>query len=128
GILMAIAIPAYQDYTVRARVSECLNAAAPAKLAVAESTISSTNGTTLPTSNAEAGYSGFTSNYCTSVEVGASGIITIDVDEDGVGISDGTLALTLTPTAEADGVKWQCGSTGATQYAPGSCRASAGGG
>ncbi len=36
GILAAIALPAYQDYTVRARVSEALVAAAPAKLAVSE--------------------------------------------------------------------------------------------
>ena len=36
GILMAIAIPAYQDYTVRAKVAEALNASAPVKLAVAE--------------------------------------------------------------------------------------------
>ena len=36
GILMAIAIPAYQDYTVRAKVSEGMNLAGAAKLAVAE--------------------------------------------------------------------------------------------
>src|SRR5690606_28183198 len=36
GILMAIAIPAYQDYTVRAKVSEGMNVAGAAKLAVAE--------------------------------------------------------------------------------------------
>ncbi|NLB59413.1 MAG: pilin, partial [Gammaproteobacteria bacterium] len=36
GILLAIAIPAYQDYTVRARVSEGMNLAAAPKLAVAE--------------------------------------------------------------------------------------------
>ena len=36
GILMAIAIPAYQDYTIRTRISECLNAAAPTKLLISE--------------------------------------------------------------------------------------------
>ncbi|NBS47203.1 MAG: prepilin-type N-terminal cleavage/methylation domain-containing protein, partial [Betaproteobacteria bacterium] len=36
GILTAIALPAYQDYTTRARVSEVILAAGPAKLAVAE--------------------------------------------------------------------------------------------
>lgn len=36
GILMAIAIPAYQDYTVRTRISECLNASAPTKLLISE--------------------------------------------------------------------------------------------
>ena len=37
GILMAIAIPAYQDYTIRAKVSEAVMAAAPFKLAISES-------------------------------------------------------------------------------------------
>ena len=42
GILAAIAIPAYQDYTVRAQVTEGLNLAAAAKTAVAESFASRT--------------------------------------------------------------------------------------
>ncbi len=41
GILAAIAIPAYQDYTVRAKVGEGINALAPAKMAVSEFYISS---------------------------------------------------------------------------------------
>ena len=52
GILAAIAMPAYQDYTVRAKVTEGLNLAAAAKLAVAETFAS--NGK-FPTSNPEAG-------------------------------------------------------------------------
>ena len=36
GILAAIALPAYQDYTIRSKVTEGLNLAAPAKLALAE--------------------------------------------------------------------------------------------
>src|SRR5690606_25075548 len=52
GILMAIAIPAYQDYTVRAKVSEGLNVAGAAKLAVAETF--QTNGA-WPTANESAG-------------------------------------------------------------------------
>ncbi|MGL1814383.1 UNVERIFIED_CONTAM: prepilin-type N-terminal cleavage/methylation domain-containing protein, partial [Serratia marcescens] len=42
GILAAIAIPAYQDYTVRARVSEGLSVASSAKLAVAENAANGT--------------------------------------------------------------------------------------
>ena len=52
GILAAIAIPAYQDYTIRSKVTEGLNLAAPAKLAVAETYAS--NGA-LPADNAAAG-------------------------------------------------------------------------
>nr|WP_269749955.1 prepilin-type N-terminal cleavage/methylation domain-containing protein [Pseudomarimonas arenosa] len=36
GILMAIAIPAYSDYTVRTRISECVNGAGPSKLLISE--------------------------------------------------------------------------------------------
>src|SRR5580765_6299524 len=52
GILAAIAIPAYQDYTVRAQVTEGLNLAAAAKTAVAESFASNQ---TWPNSNTTAG-------------------------------------------------------------------------
>lgn len=125
GILMAIAIPAYQDYTVRTRVSECINAAAPAKLAVSESVLSSNDGQTFPTTNTEAGYGGFVSSYCVGLTVGTGGTIQIDVDESGVGMDTGqTLALTLEPTLLANnaGVDWDCQSAGDTQFAPGSCR------
>ncbi|GJM07773.1 MAG: prepilin-type N-terminal cleavage/methylation domain-containing protein [Lysobacteraceae bacterium] len=128
GILMAIAIPAYQDYTVRTRVSECVYAAAPAKLAVAETRINNTGGA-YPANNTAAGYNGFVSSFCTSVTVGANGAITIDVNETGVDIPSGagTLAITLTPTTltnngQITGVDWTCTSTGATGYAPSSCR------
>src|SRR3954466_5607784 len=52
GILAAIAMPAYQDYTVRSKVTEGLNLAAASKLAVAETLAA--NGQ-FPTTNAEAG-------------------------------------------------------------------------
>ena len=52
GILAAIAIPAYQDYTIRAQVSEGLNLSAGAKAAVAEYFMDSGN---FPTTNTEAG-------------------------------------------------------------------------
>ncbi|MGP1664564.1 MAG: pilin, partial [Rhodanobacter sp.] len=73
GILMAIAIPAYQDYTVRAKVSEGMNLAGAAKLAVAE-TKSSTG--TFPSTPAEAGISNTISgNDVGSVTVTTSGEI-----------------------------------------------------
>src|SRR5436309_9136945 len=55
GILAAIAIPAYQDYTVRAKVTEGLNLAAAGKLAVAEDRKS----TRLNSSHAKSSYAGF---------------------------------------------------------------------
>lgn len=78
GILAAIAIPAYQDYTIRSQVSEGLSLAAGAKTAVAEFY---NNKGTFPSANASAGLAGASSikgNYVSSVNVGTTaGQITI---------------------------------------------------
>src|SRR6476659_2279283 len=75
GILMAIAIPAYQDYQVRAKVSEGMNLAGAAKLAVAE-TKSSTG--KFVDSDGSAGISTtITGNNVSGVHVSGSGVITI---------------------------------------------------
>ena len=75
GILAAIAIPAYQDYTIRAKVTEGLNLASAAKASVSEYRTSQTR---FPASNGEAGISGtIVSKYVRSVVVSAGGIITV---------------------------------------------------
>ena len=76
GILMAIAIPAYQDYAVRAKAAEGVNLAGAAKLATAE-TYSSTG--SFPGSNASAGLpvaNTITGKYVTSIAT-VNGVITI---------------------------------------------------
>jgi type IV pilus assembly protein PilA len=119
GILMAIAIPAYQDYTVRAKVTEALNMTAPAKLAVAE-TLSSSG--TMPGSSALAGYSfpGATS-YVVSVAIGANGVITSTPQNTGASTNP---VLTLTPTNVGSGqLNWKCTTVAAAaKYVPASCR------
>ncbi|WP_312768383.1 pilin [Pseudoxanthomonas mexicana] len=120
GILLAIAIPAYQDYLARARAAEGLNMAAPAKLAVSESTLSSTNGTTLPTSNAAAGYTEATSTYVQSIQVGAAGVITVTTQNTGCP-GGGAQVFTLTPTVDAGKVAWRCQASN-DACAPASCR------
>ena len=73
GILAAIAIPAYQDYTIRAQVSEGLNLSAGAKAAISEYFMDTG---VLPTTNASAGLEAsgnIRGNYVTSVAVGAAG-------------------------------------------------------
>src|SRR5688500_14087025 len=77
GILAAIAIPAYQDYTVRSQVTEGLNLASAVKAGVAESFA---NTGTWPTGLTTAGGDNATppsGKYVTSVTVGAGGAITI---------------------------------------------------
>ena len=107
GILAAIAIPQYAEYTNRARVSEGLQLAAGAKTAVAE--YYSTNAA-WPTSNALAGVAAstdITGNNVTSVTVGAAGAITIAYK----GLSattckSATPSLTISPTDEVGSVSW----------------------
>lgn len=134
GILAAVAIPAYQDYTTRSKMSEALGFAAKAKTAVAE-TFQTTG--TLPTDNAAAGLdaaANIKSTYVESVTV-TSGVIDVAVQ----GTNNTTLdaeKVTFTPyesdgtTAAADGyagaLVWKC-TVDATiaKYFPSNCRPAA---
>jgi type IV pilus assembly protein PilA len=116
GILAAIAIPAYQDYTIRAQVTEGLNLAASAKAAVAETFSSTSN---WPQTNAEAGLDATPTNisgkYVLSVGVGGDGaaggdgMITITFGQQAhTNIANQTLFLTPWTSQNGD-VSWQCG-------------------
>lgn len=123
GILMAIAIPAYQDYTVRARVSEGLSLAAPAKLAVAETRVT---GGEWPDTNGDAGYTTATSTYVASVGIGTDGLVTITYSNNpGLGDAKGT-TLELDPTFNGTSVEWTCKpgtSSGIpAKFVPSNCR------
>ncbi len=121
GILMAIAIPAYQDYTVRAKVSEGMNLAGAAKLAVAETR--SSLGRWAGASNTSYGLpaaASITGNNVASVGVGASGVITITY----TGLPSGNTTLILTPSdTNAGSVTWTC-LTGniVPKFRPSNCR------
>jgi type IV pilus assembly protein PilA len=109
GILAAIAIPAYQDYTVRSQVTEGLNLAAAGKTAVAESFASNQ---AWPATNTAAGLdptpTDISGKYVTSVGVGAGGQITITYGNQATVINGKT--MTLTPwTSVNNDVSWQCG-------------------
>ena len=128
AILMAIAIPAYQDYSVRAKVSECVNAAAPLKLAVSEYAISEGE---LPSTEDEAGITSadFDTPYCDTLTFDtATGAFTISANEAEIGgpASGETIEMTFTPTLNASnqGVEWTCtpGSTGKVKFLPAECR------
>lgn len=118
GILAAIAIPAYNDYMVRSRVSGLILAAANAKTAVSEYRITKA---AMPTTNALAGVSTIVTNYVTSVGVGANGVITVVGNQTNLG-SGAAVSIVLTPTFSNGAVQWTCTATGATQYVPSSCR------
>jgi type IV pilus assembly protein PilA len=118
GILAAIAIPAYNDYMVRSRVSELLSTAGNAKSAVSEYRISKG---AFPTTNALAGVTSVATNYVSAVSVGAGGAITIDGNSTNLG-TGGAFAIVLTPSFQGGAVVWTCSATGTTEYAPASCK------
>ena len=79
GILAAVALPAYQDYTVRARITEGLSLADEAKVAATIGVAAAPDLVTAATNfNAEVGNTGRSSKYVASVQIdGATGLITI---------------------------------------------------
>ncbi len=147
GILAAIAIPAYQDYTIRAQVTEGLNLAAAAKAGVSES-FASTG--TAPLNRAAAGLSATATdtngNYVSGIQI-ANGLITIaysNVAPARANAKINGLNLTLVPYVSVDNsVSWKCRSVGSVaaptvtlmpgaanvvgtvpaKYAPAECRA-----
>ena len=121
GILAAIAIPAYQDYTIRAQVSEGLNLAGGAKAAVSEYTMDTG---AFPTNNAQAGMSASGSivgKYVASV-ANASGLVTVTYG----GSAHAQLsakALQLSAATNAGSVQWICKSANlADKHLPAACR------
>ena len=123
GILAAIAIPAYQDYTVRAKVSEGLNLSSAAKVAISERWQDTG---AFPPSNGLAGLPTNTSiigNHVTQVTVGANGVITAQYRTLGAGVATGQ-TITLTPTNTVGSTAWACSrSAGLTNaQVPSQCR------
>ncbi len=114
GSLAAFAVSAYQDYTIRAQVSEGLNLAGGAKEAVSEYFM---DRGAYPTTNAMAGLSAAASisgKYVVGVTVdyGNSAHATLDPG-----------SLTLTPMDEGGSVSWTCAGVGiANKHLPAACR------
>ena len=104
GILAAVALPAYQDYTIRARVTEGLSLAESGKLLIAtEATTVNDLDTQAKSWNKNAGNKGVTSKFVDSLLVdAATGVITIDYNHTAVGLGTGLDTLTLTPWVRTD--------------------------
>ena len=127
GILAAIAIPAYQDYTIRAQVSEGLNLAAGAKAAVTE--YYQDRGV-FPSTNVLAGLSAattITGNYVSGVNVTGLGIITVSYSSALPFQANNAIngaSLTLTPGDNGGSVDWDCnaGAVLLPKWLPAACR------
>jgi fimbrial protein ecpC len=130
GILAVIALPAYQDYTIRAKVSEGLSLAEPAKLAVAETatalnglgSVKGINGTDKGNTGYEFPENG--SDYVKSITIADRGVITVTSKNTGADANKDPV-FTLTPSqanAEAP-IKWVCKfSVGEPKHVPANCR------
>jgi len=126
GILAAIAIPQYQDYTIRARVSEAVNLASAAKTAVAE--YFNTN-QQMPSTNDSAGYTSAQTVLVSGISIGQTSstvgtiLVTLSGDAKLGDAKNGT--ITLTGTGSGNAVSWACSASGGTnmvRYVPANCR------
>ncbi|QWF16038.1 pilin [Lysobacter capsici] len=123
GILIAIALPAYQDYTIRTKNVECLNVAAAAKLAVSET--AQDRGTLAAITATNTGYSFVASSYCATVAITAgTGVITATTVGGPTGTGGPAVAFTLTPTQAAGRIEWDCSAPANTKQSqiPAECR------
>ena len=130
AILLALALPAYQDYTIRAKTGEGLSLGASPKLAVTETCQSNPNAT-ITTPGGQSGYAftpgGGADDYVTSIEVTGdctAPVVTILVNTN-TG-ADAAFNLVLTGDPSQDGqFQWNCTTDGELQHVPTSCRGAA---
>ena len=123
GILAAIALPAYQDYTARSQMAEALSLASGARTAVTE--FWTTEGK-FPSTNASAGLAGasdITGNYVASVNVGTTpGQIIATMESTGVASGIGGTTLTLSAVTTAGSIEWVCKGSADNKLLPSNCR------
>ena len=121
-LMIVVAIPAYQDYATRAKVSEAISMASQVKASVSEAYIS--NGA-LPASNMAAGLppkADITSTYVESAEV-SDGVITVALQGTSIAALD-TASIIFEPSTSNQTLTWTCKASGSqiNQYVPADCR------
>jgi type IV pilus assembly protein PilA len=120
GILAAIALPAYQDYVTRSKLSEVIVMSEPAKLAVSETASSLGSLASVTATNHGYVFPGAT-KFVSGVSIAATtGVVTVTST-----VPNATGALTLTPTDVGTGqLTWACTGAMNAKYLPASCRPS----
>jgi len=127
AILVALALPAYRDFTVRTKVGECIDAGAPIKLNIAEHYDSVG---VIPDTTDKAGVDATaTSQWCLAVSYAiGTGAFTINADPAKIQSgTSGTIAATFTPVVNsAGGLDWNCTNVSVpvsnAKYLPAPCR------
>ncbi|HEU4773780.1 MAG TPA: pilin [Lysobacter sp.] len=128
AILAAIALPAYQDYTIRTKVTEGLTMASAAKLAVAETAASEGGLAKVTADNHGYSFVADPDGYVASIGITPiTGVITVTTQNTGATVQP---AFTLTPVHAADDtnnqLQWTCAKTaGESKHLPASCREAA---
>jgi type IV pilus assembly protein PilA len=137
GILAAVALPAYQDYTIRARVSEAVLATSQCRTAIAEIYQSAAAGATIGANNWGCGEGSTATQYVASIATDADGAVTVTTTGTGSLGAAGGKTLSLRPTNTAGATLtvaaiptqvggFKCGLPGTDtmppKYLPGSCR------
>ena len=133
GILAAVALPAYKDYTLKAKMSEVILAASQCRTSVTETYQTAPAGTTPGANGWGCGENATTTKYVSKVETDANGVVTVTAQGTGEATID-TKTITLTPiktgtTAAVVGdipiqlQGWKCAAGSMSQkYLPGSCK------
>lgn len=115
GILAAVALPAYQDYTVRARVSELILGASGARSAVTEhcqyvNTCANLNTAAIVIASTK---------YISIADVAGNGVVSV-IGKDEIGTT-GAVTVTLTPSWNGTTADWSC-TGGPLRFMPATCR------
>jgi len=124
GILAAVAIPAYQDYTVRAKVTEIMGLGASAKTSISEYY------TSMGVMPADADAAGVNTNaaqstYVSAVAFNQTSSTVAEVTYTVTNLGPATGDIEFAGTGSANGVQWICNGTGTTvdaKYLPANCR------
>ena len=113
GILAAIAIPSYMDYTQRAKVSELILGASPLKMAVSEYRVSEGE---WPSDNGDVGWTSPSTSIISEITWDTSAISLTGTTE------VGDITLTLKPSDAGGSILWDCCTADATGIEPANCR------
>jgi type IV pilus assembly protein PilA len=132
GIIAAIAIPAYQHYTIRAKISEAVRVINPLTAAIG---VYYWSNSAFPTNLTDTGQSNIQTEYVEGVTILPSGLISIDVNEATTGVAAETvdeMYIIVRPQLSVGALEFECSVNNAqdgtgdsinlVMYAPSSCR------
>jgi type IV pilus assembly protein PilA len=117
GVLAAVALPAYQNYTIRAKVAELVLAASSARTCITEVFQGRANGTIPSAVASDCSIANI--GKVAGATVGSTGVVTV-IGSTATSSVGGAVTVTLTPTVASGTLTWTCTGT-PTTYLPGSC-------